>query len=102
MLLQIFHLFLAAVATYYLVGKLKWSKREHTVVRGIDGWQTALASLGFGTGLVWILGWGAGYLGVHSGLNWLVGGLAAYALNDIIHEVKKAKKGKAGEHGKPD
>lgn len=91
--LQFVHLLLAAFATYYLVGKLKWTKKGDVAVRGIDGWTTSLVSFGLGTAFVWVLGWGAGFLGVASGLNWLIGGLACYAVCDFAHEVAKKKKG---------
>lgn len=98
MLLQFTHLALASAAAFYLTGKLKWKKVASVRVRGIDGIGTAFVSLLFGTGAVWVLGWGAGLLGVHSGLNWLVGGLASYTVCGFVHELAKPK---PGEHTKP-
>lgn len=98
MLLQLFHLLLAAAVAYYLTGKLKWKKVAEIKVRGIDGVWTVLASLGFGAGAVWVLGWGAGFFGVQSGLNWLVGGLASHTLCSFVHEFTKPK---PGEFTKP-
>lgn len=98
MLLQLFHLALASAVAFYLTGKLKWKQVASVKVRGIDGITTSFVSLGLGTGAVWVLGWAAGFFGVSSGLNWLVGGLAAYAVCSFVHEFTKPK---PGEFTKP-
>ena len=94
MLTQIIHLGLAAVAAYFTVGALKWKKLGDVKVHNLDGAGTVLFSLGLGIGYVWVLGVLAGMLGVHSGLGWLPGGLAVYAVNGLAHEFLKGKAGK--------
>jgi len=95
MLLQLFHLGLAVAASYLTVGALKWSKRGDIKVRGLDGIWTVLISFAVGAGYVWVLGWLAGIFGLQSGLNWLVRGLACYAVNGFLHEWFKAKQEKS-------
>lgn len=104
---QLINLLLAAATTYFLTGYLKGK----TGNRLLDGWKTVLAACVFGAVFILLFGWLGDFVGWHSGLNWLPGGLATYALCSFFFEGRKAAKDKAdkgkqdkekpSEHGKP-